>query len=156
MNRSLRFLLCLLLVTFVGCQRGNEPKYANVKGKVTYNGSPIEKGEISFAMGGQPPSTMKIVDGEFNGQAMIGSNTISVNAWKKSPTAPKPSAAANIQIQGYLEKFKHAPNEGGPSVEYDPTLVNYIPPEWGIQSKETRVVESGSANEFEFNITGKD
>jgi len=143
-----------MLVTFVGCQRGDKAHYANVKGKVTYNGSPIEKGQISFTTEGQIPSTMQIVDGSFSGQAMIGSNRVSVSAFKKSATAPKLSKAASIQIQGYLDKYKRSKDERGPT-GYDPSLVNYIPPEWGTKSKETRVVESGSANEFEFDIRGK-
>ena len=96
---------------------------------------------------------MKIDNGAFNGQAIVGPNRVSVSAWKKAATAPKLSAQAEIQIKGYL-KFK-TPKEGGPTGEYDATLVDYIPPEWGLQSKETRVVEAGSTNEFEFHIKGK-
>jgi len=32
--------------------------------------------------------------------------------------------------------------------------VEYIPPEWGVQSKQMRVVEAGATNEFKFEITG--
>jgi hypothetical protein len=59
MNRPLGFILFLFLATVVGCgQQDKPPTYANVKGKVTYNGKPIEKGQIVFAMEGQPPSSM--------------------------------------------------------------------------------------------------
>jgi hypothetical protein len=154
MNRPLAFILFLILATVVGCSgQANKPTYANVKGKVTYNGSPIEKGEISFLVDGQPPSTMKIDNGAFNGQAMVGPNRVSVSAWKKAETAPKLPPQAETQIKGYM-KYKNA-KEGGPTGGYDATLVDYIPPEWGLQSKETRVVEAGSTNEFEFNIKGK-
>jgi hypothetical protein len=155
MNRPLGFILFLILATVVGCSgQANKPTYANVKGKVTYNGSPIEKGEISFLVDGQPPSTMKIDNGAFNGQAMVGPNRVSVSAWKKAETAPKLSPEAENQIKGYM-KYKKG-KEGGPTGEFDATtMVNYIPPEWGLQSKETRVVEAGSTNEFEFNIKGK-
>jgi hypothetical protein len=156
MNRPLGFILFLILATVVGCGgQKDKAKYANVKGKVTYNGNPIEKGEIAFMADGQPPSIMKIDSGAFNGQAMVGSNRVSVSAWKKASTARKLSPHEQTQVQGYIKKFQHAPKEGGPTAEYDATLVNYIPPEWGLQSKETRVVESGSTNEFEFNIKGK-
>ena len=153
MNRPLGFILFLILATVVGCGQENKPTYTNVKGKVTYNGKPIEKGQITFTVEGQPPTSMNIVDGAFNGQAMVGSNKVSVSAKKKSATAPKLSAQAETQIKGYM-KYKNA-KEGGPTGEYDATLVDYIPPEWGLQSKETRVVEAGSTNEFEFHIKGK-
>jgi hypothetical protein len=152
MNRPLGFILFLILATVVGCGQQDKPTYANVKGKVTYNGKPIEKGQITFSMDGRPPSSMDIVDGAFNGQAMVGSNKVAVSAKKKSDSAPKLSEQAQTQIKGY-QKYKR--EDQGTSSEYDASMVEYIPPEWGTQSKEVRVVESGSTNEFEFNIKGK-
>ncbi len=156
MNRSLGFLLFLILATVVGCQKGDKQTYANVKGTVTFNRKPIEKGQITFALEGRPPSTMDIVDGKFSGQAMVGSNKVSVSARKKSANPPKLTKDAEAQIKGYQEKFKAAPGEfGGPPADYDPTMVEYIPPEWGTQSTQMRVVETGAANEFQFDIKGK-
>ena len=157
MNRPLGCFLILVLATVVGCGAGG-PKYANVKGKVTYNGKPIEKGTITFALPGQPPSTMQIVDGDFNGQAMVGENKVSVAAAKRVANAPKLSPQAEAMIKGYNEKFKAMPGqEGGAShEEYDPNMVDYIPQDWGFQgTKQTRVVEAGVPNEFEFVIKGK-
>jgi len=152
MNRPLGFILFLILATVVGCGGQNDqPTYANVKGKVTYNGKPIEKGQITFTVAGQPPTSMNIVDGAFNGQAMVGSNKVSVSAKKKSDSAPKLSEQAKTQIKGY-QKYKR---EDQGTSEYDASMVEYIPPEWGAQSKEVRVVESKSTNDFEFNIKGK-
>jgi hypothetical protein len=160
MKHLLGFFLFLLLATVLGCQRGDKQVYANVKGTVRFNGKPIEKGQIIFALEGRPPSTMDIVDGKFSGQAMVGSNKISVSAKKKVATAPqvKGGAAAvkdsQTQIQGYM-KFKGQPGEfGGPPIDYDPTMVEYIPAEWGVHSTQMRVVEAGAANEFEFDIKG--
>src|SRR5579864_6467856 len=106
MNRPLGFILFLILATVVGCGQQDKPKYANVKGKVTYNGKPIEKGQITFTVEGRPPSSIDIVDGAFNGQAMVGSNKVSVSAKKKSASAPKLPPNAEIQIKGYKDKFK--------------------------------------------------
>src|SRR6266446_10545711 len=104
MNRSLGSILFLIVVTVVGCS--NEMRdYANVKGKVTFNGTPIEKGQISFAAPGKTPMVMLIVDGAFNGQAAIGENIVSVSATKKSASAPKLPKHAEIQVRGYMEKF---------------------------------------------------
>jgi hypothetical protein len=161
MKRALQILPFLILATVVGCQRGDKQTYANVKGTVTYNGKLIEKGQITFALEGRPPSTMDIVDGKYSGQAMVGSNKVSVSARKKVATPPpvRGGAAsakdADTQIKGYM-KFKAGPGEfGGPPLDYDPTLVEYIPPEWGTQSKQMRVVEAGAPNEFDFEIKGK-
>jgi len=155
MNRPFVFILSLMLASVVGCGHRDKPTYANVKGKVTFNGSPIEKGTITFALEGRPPSSMNIVDGAFNGQAMVGSNKVSVSAKKKSASAPKLSKEAQTQMEGYQKKFKRDSEKGGGTIsQFDATLVDYIPPEWGMQSTQMRVVESGSKNEFEFDIKG--
>jgi hypothetical protein len=155
MNRPLGCLLFLLLATVVGCQREKQT-YANVKGTVTFNGKPIEKGQIIFALEGGPPSAADIVDGKFSGQAMVGSNKIIVSAKRKSPTPPVLDPHAKTQIEGYM-KFKAGPGKfGGPPADYDPSMVEYIPAEWNTRSTQMRVVEAGAANEFEFNIRGAD
>src|SRR5438270_568220 len=102
MNRPLLFLLPVTLAAVVGCSQGERQVYANVKGTVKYNGKPIPKGQIIFAVEGKPPTIMDIVDGDFSGQAMVGSNKISVSA-KKKGAAPNLPKAAQIQIKGYQE-----------------------------------------------------
>ena len=167
MNRPLGFLLFLILAAVVGCQSQDKLRYAKVTGKVTFNSKPIEKGQITFAVEGRPPSTMDIMDGKFAGEAMIGSNKVSISARKKAATPPwaksgavpaKVSAAAakdvESQIKGYM-KFKAGKGEfGGPPLDYDPTMVEYIPPDWGTHSTQMRTVEAGKPNEFEFDIKG--
>jgi len=112
MNRPLVFLLFLLLATVVGCQ--GKPRYTNVKGTVTFNGKPIDKGEIFFTVEGQTPSSMDIVDGKYTGQAMVGSNRVSVSARKKSGSAPKLPPAAQAQIKGYKEWMRGKGQGGDP------------------------------------------
>lgn len=160
MKRPLGFLL-LAAAVVVGCQQGEKLTYANVSGTVKYNGKPIDKGQITFALEGRPPSTMDIVDGNFAGQAMVGSNKVSVSARKKSGAQQhvKGGAAAakdaDTQMKGYM-KFKAGPGEyGGPPKDFDPSMVEYIPPEWNVDSKNMRVVESGAPNHFDFDIKGK-
>ena len=155
MNRPLGLLLLfLLLATVVGCQRGDKLAYANVKGTVTFNGKPIEKGQITFAIEGRPPSTMDIVDGKFSGSAMVGQNRVMVSAKRKgtAPIVAKGAKDADAQIKGYMDKKKG--EFGGPPMYYDPTMVDYIPQEWGMASRQTRVVEAGAGNKFEFDIKG--
>jgi hypothetical protein len=75
---------------------------------------------------------------------------------KKSANAKSLPAEAQKYIKGYQQKFKDQPNTGeGTISENDPTLVDYIPPEWGSQSKQTWVIEAGSTNEVVIHIKGK-
>jgi hypothetical protein len=150
MRHTLPFLF-LVLAVVVGCQEGKK-HFANVSGTVTYNGHPIEKGYIQFQMEGNPPTSMDINDGKFNGQAMVGSNRVSVSAKKKAAKAPALPPEALVQIKGYQAKKKN--EEGGPSGDLDLSMVEYIPPEWGSASKQTRVIEPGS-NELQFEIRAK-
>jgi len=151
MNRPLLLLPFLLFAAEVGCSRSDGPKYTIVKGTVKYNGKPIEKGTITFAVEGRPPAAMDIINGEFTGQAMIGTNKVSVSALKKAATGsgPKLDANAKAQIEGY-RKYKVE----GDASNFDPSLVDYIPAEWGQRSTHTLVVEAGAPNEFPINIKG--
>jgi hypothetical protein len=154
MNRLLGFFPFFLVTMVVGCGDENKPKYANVSGTVNYNGKPIEKGTITFSVVGQAPTVADINDGKFTGQAMVGTNTISISAKKKGKSqlpSGEAGKAAEIQIKGYKQKLQ---SEGGGG-DYDPTMVEYIPAEWNTESKQTRVVETGAANNFEFDIKGR-
>jgi hypothetical protein len=147
-------MLVLILAAVVGCEQGEKQSYANVSGTVKYNGQPIEKGKITFAVEGRPPSTIDIVDGKFTGSAMVGQNKVSVSAKRKGTMqVVRGKEDAENQIKGYMEKKKG--EFGGPPADYDPTMVEYIPPEWGSQSTQTRVVEAGADNKFEIEIKGK-
>lgn len=153
MNRSCGFILFLILVTVVGCSGGDRQVYANVSGTVKFNGKLIEKGEITFALEGRPPSSMDIIDGKFSGQAMVGSNKIMVSAKKKGETQARLDEHAETQIKGYM-KWAKAGEFGGPPADYDPSMVEYIPAQWNTDSKQIRVVETGAANDFQFDISG--
>lgn len=163
MNRLLGISLFLVFAMTIGCQQGERHVYANVSGTVTYNGQPIDKGKITFAIEGRPPTTMDIVDGKFSGQAMVGSNKVSVSARRKVAKAGgvKGGAAsakdAESQMQGYMNvKFKGAPGEyGGPPKDFDPSMVEYIPAEWNQNSTQMRVIEGGAVNELKFDIKGE-
>jgi hypothetical protein len=156
MNRPTGFLLLVLILALaVGCEQKDQLSYANVSGTVTFNGTPIEKGQITFAIEGRPPSTMDIVDGKFAGSAMVGQNRVMVSAKRKGTAqVTKGAKAAETQIKGYMDKKKG--EFGGPPMDYDPTMVDYIPQEWGMASRQTRVVEAGAENKYEFNIKGTD
>lgn len=158
MNRPFGILLFLFLVTLIGCQKGDRQVYANISGTVTFNGQPIQKGLITFAVEGRPPTTMDIIDGKFDGQAIVGSNKVTVSARRKAASVPGAMGGAasqkdaDTQLKGYMKFKAEAGQFGGPPKDYDPTMVEYIPADWNQDSKQMRVVEAGAANEFKFDI----
>jgi hypothetical protein len=140
-----------IAIGLVGCSKNDAPSYANVSGTVTYNGNPLDKGQITFSTDGRPPTAMDIIDGKFSGQAMIGSNKIAVSAYRKGNTQKKMTVTASKMMQAYRGKG----NPGGANSEsIDASMEDYIPPEWGRDSKHFRVVEAGSQNNFQFDIRG--
>lgn len=157
MNRPLGFFLLFVLAAAIGCQGSdNQLTYANVKGTVNYNGHPLEKGQITFSVAGQPPTVIDITDGKYAGQAVVGSNKIMISAKKKGPAPAAPGGLAGkdmeTQRKGYQEKLSR---ENGQTEFADPSMVEYIPAEWNTASTQMRVVESGAANDFQFDIKGK-
>ncbi len=156
MYRALSFA-ALAVCLSVGCGGGDKlPPFANVSGTVTYNGKPIEKGTITFSTDGRPPCQMDIIDGKYAGQAMVGSNKVSISAKRKasgksSGAPPQVLAQAKAQMEAMARKS----GGGGSTVDIELGTEEMIPPEWGLNSKQMRVVEPGGANKFDFDIKGK-
>src|SRR5262245_8655413 len=153
MNQLARFTALAVAIGVVGCTKDPAPSFANVSGTVTYNGKPLEKGQITFSTDGRPPTMMEIVDGKFSGQAMIGSNKVQVAAFRKGAKERAIPESAKKQVEAY-----RAMNKGGggeKSEAFDPTMEDYIPAEWGRDSKQIRVIEANGQNKFEFDIKGK-
>ena len=149
MKNALRIALILLLAPVAGCG-GTKNVYAKVKGTVTLNGKPLDKGTIIFSVVAKPATVLTITDGKFSGQAVVGTNTISVSVKKKSAVAQKMPPQAAMQMKAYRAK---GVSQGGadPNASTD-SLIEVIPAEWNTASKQVREVESGAANEFEFDI----
>ena len=152
MKQLARFTALAIAIGVVGCNKDGAPAYANVSGTVMYNGQPLPKGQITFSTDGRPPSAIEIVDGKFSGQAMVGSNKIMISAYRKTSKERVIPDSAKKQYEAY-----RAMNKGGAdkSETFDPTMEDYIPPEWGRDSKQMRVVEAGGQNKFEIEIKGK-
>jgi hypothetical protein len=143
--------LGLAIGVVVGCGAKNPaPSYANVSGTVTYNGKPLEKGIITFATDGRQPTIADIVDGKYTGQAMVGSNKVSIGAYRKATKERKLPATAQQQYKAYQEMNKGG--GGGTLEQFDPSMEDYIPEDYGKASKQIRVVEAGAPNVFDFNI----
>jgi hypothetical protein len=152
MNRFLvlvLFLLLLVLAPVVGCG-GDRNTYANVKGTVMFNDKPLDKGNVIFTVEGKPPSVIDVIDGKFAGQAIVGSNKVSVSATRKSTTKRVYPKEAEDQRKAYKKQGKAGDN----AEDSDYQVVELIPPDWGSESKHTYAVETGAANEFNLTIKG--
>jgi hypothetical protein len=150
MNRFLVLVLLLLflLAPVVGC--GDRQNYVKVKGTVTFNDKPLPKGQVMFTVEGRPASVIEVIDGKFEGQALVGSNKVSVSSMKKTATKRTFPKEAELQRKAYKEQGKSNDESG----DTDFVSVETIPPEWGSESKHTFAVEKGAANEFDLKITG--
>src|SRR5688572_12933775 len=76
-----------LFLVLVGCGKKVEsPKTAEVKGKVTLDGSPLASGKIVFEGGpGVPSAELDIKDGAYSGQVEVGSKTVRISSFKTVP-----------------------------------------------------------------------
>jgi hypothetical protein len=139
LSRSLAGLAIAAL--FLGCNAtsGSLP-VANVSGNVNLDGKPLTKGTISFSTDGRQPQIFEIRDGSYQGAAMVGSNRIQISSKRPSAAAAAakdPSVAARMKSSGITAEEE------------------IIPASYNVNSKETRVVESGSPNKFDFEIKSK-
>jgi len=145
--------LAVAIGVVVGCGKSGAPAYSNVSGTVMYNGKPIEKGQITFAADGRPPTVADIVDGKYTGQAMVGSNKVSISAFRKAAKQRQLPGTAEKQVKAYQAMYK-SPGASMPEAA-DSSMEDYIPEDYGRTSKQIRVVENGAPNQFDFNIKGK-
>ena len=147
---KLRILTLLSLGVMAGCGPSNKVlDQANVSGAVTFDGKPLDKGQVTFAMAGEPPTVCEVVDGKYAGRAAVGTNMIQIMVMRKVADAGKGSMTPQM-VQQMKEMAAKAGNTG-----YDPTVKNVAPPEWGASSKNSRVVEAGAANNFDFAVKSK-
>jgi hypothetical protein len=91
--RTIRTVATLLVVGGMGCGGSDGPQKSRVTGAVTFQGTPLDKGEIrvlpengSGTVGAGP-----IADGEFDLMAEAGSKRIEIRALK--PADPKRTEA---------------------------------------------------------------
>ena len=86
MRRQIGVLLCTALF-LAGCESG--PEMAEVKGTVTLDGVPLDKGMIQFTDVNKqlPAASLEIKDGDFKGKAFVGLARVSITSpksWKKA------------------------------------------------------------------------
>lgn len=130
------FALAALVVAGCSSKVASLP-VANVSGDVTFEGKPLAKGTISFATDGRSPQVFDIRDGKYSGAAMIGPNQIQISSKKPAAAGAKDPSGGRMQASGGTAEQEA------------------IPATYNSASKETRVVEAGGANKFDFDIKGK-
>lgn len=120
-----------------GCNQGHtNVKRVHVSGKVTLDTKPLTTGTITFEPGsGEVPATFDILDGNYEGKAPLGKNTVRISAMRKISMKEK---MGGIEGPGYDQLVDE----------------NILPARYHNQSKITRDVEEGD-NKFNFDLTSK-
>lgn len=136
-KRLLVFSTIVAVTCLVGCtQPTPEVKRARVSGKVTLDTKPIQTGSITFDPGaGEVPSTMDILDGNYEGKAPVGKNQVRIIATRKVSMKQK----MGFDGPGYDQLVEE----------------NLLPPRYNLESKITRDVEASDDNKFNFDLTSK-
>jgi len=122
----------LLLVVATGCGRSG-PTLVPVSGSVTFDGQPVETGEIVFRAvdGAVTSGAGPIVAGRYAARAPVGSKRVEIIA-----TRPARGAAAK------------------PSISGEPTAAEmFVPDRYNAESTLTAEVTAGGPNEFDFTLT---
>ena len=122
------YSVALSCLCCIGCGEGS--KTHEVSGTVTFNGQPVEKGEISFAPldPSEAPDAGVIVDGKFRFRATAGDKRVEIRGSRPLP--------ANQQTEP----------EMGPMYE------DFIPVQFNTASDLSEEVTSDGSNEFHFDL----
>jgi hypothetical protein len=124
--------LALLAVPLValGCSSG--PRMHKVMGNVTYNGKPVEEGDILFVPTTKSlgPDPGKIKNGRFEFLAKEGTHRVEISASRILPGGAK--------------------GAGG-----EPVAEEYLPERYNTASDLTAHVQASGPNQFEFKLEGK-
>ena len=122
--------MALMLGCLAGCS--NEPKVYVVKGAVTFDGQPVQEGDIMFSSpaGDRGPDAGKIKDGAYELKTTEGKKRVEISA-------------AKIQPGG-------ARGAGG-----EPVPEEYIPERYNSQSELTADVRPTPANVIDFKLQSR-
>jgi hypothetical protein len=118
-------LAAVAVLAAAGCS--NQPKLYPVSGTVTFDGQPVETGDILFisAAGDRGPDAAKIADGKYTVQTTAGTKRVEVSASRIRPGGAK--------------------GAGG-----EPVPEEYIPARYNIESQLTAEVKAEGSNTFDF------
>lgn len=96
-RRDFWFAALMGLLIVPGCGGGGPREY-RVTGTVTFDGQPVEDGEIVFLPANSQgvPRAVKIVDGQFQCRLPEGEKRVEITATRESPT-PAPDGLPNYE-----------------------------------------------------------
>jgi hypothetical protein len=143
-------LTLLLLPIVIGCGSNNPQGRVSVRGEVTFDGKPLEQGDIQFqSVAGTTPMVAtgsKIKDGKFSLPAehgLIPDQTYSVQfrSVEKIPDSEKKN-----------DKQRKLDERSGMKMGGLQTR-NILPQKYGVESKETVTATKESPNVFQFDLT---
>lgn len=119
--------LCLLLLTQAGCSGGSDQlETAEVHGKVTYKGEPLEMGTVTFIPVGpgksatgeiQEDGTYTLTTYSKGDGATIGKHGVMVISERDTSNLPAESAEANVDLSLIPEKYSMSPKTSGLTAE---------------------------------------
>ena len=123
--------LFMLLTMLCGCGPSGPQTYT-ATGKVTFDGQPVEEGEIIFraADGASGSWEGRIVGGSYSLETTPGEKRVEITARRQVEGAP-------------------AADSGEPSISFE----SYIPQEYNEKSKLTANVTPAGPNTFNFDLT---
>ena len=128
-----RFLPPVIVVTALfasGCGK-SRPPLVPIKGTVTLDKRPLAEGNILFITPGQPPETLPIKDGAFEGMVQAGERRVEILAYKEAAPVPMKD------------------------VTFEPSKANYRPARYNTQSELKETVTPAGPNEFKYDLTSK-
>ena len=127
--------VCSWLLVVSGCGGDAGPKRpasVAVAGTVNLEGKPLEDGEISLMVSGQPDMRLPIKGGKFSGKALMGENGVRIYAYKTGEP---------LMMDG--KPFG------------DPVKVNLIAEEFNDKSTLKATIAAGGAKDLKFEVKGK-
>jgi hypothetical protein len=134
-------LTILLLPIIIGCGSNNPQGRVMVRGEVTFDGKPLEKGDILFSS----------VEGT---TPMVATGSPIKNG-KFSLSAEKgliPDQTYSVQFRS-VEEIPDTRKETNDPLGGDIKTRNILPPKYGVKSKETVTATKKSPNVFQFDLT---
>ena len=130
------FMLGSITLTLGCSSKPVEAKRVIVKGKVNFEGKPLQTGKITFDIGGgQVPASFDILDGSYEGRAPVGNCKVTITSFRK------------VSMK---EKMKM----DGPGYDQQ-TEENMLPDRYNMKSDITREIVESGPNEFNFDLKAK-
>ena len=115
---TLRLFACALMaMTSGGCGRSGIERIV-VSGKVTYQGHPIQRGQIRFAPTKDskgPISGADIIDGEYlvdaKGGVPVGTHSVRIEAYREETRVAREAPPPGVQIESLVVNTQYLPDQ---------------------------------------------